>query len=150
MRSTIRSCERAEILLKKLRDDVDESVSLALAADVKATYLLVFEPSHSLRFLVKVGSEVRSLHATSAGKAVLGSLPPEKFDEYLKSAKLTPLTAKIDHDQDAAARRYRGGAPPWLVPQSRRKCRGRHHVVVLLRLERRDLHRDDCRSGGAR
>jgi DNA-binding IclR family transcriptional regulator len=86
--------QRAEILLKKLRDDVDESVSLAIAAGTKATYLLVFEPTHLLRFMVKVGSEVRSLHATSAGKAVLGSLPPERFDEYLKTAKLTPLTAR--------------------------------------------------------
>jgi len=86
--------DRAEILLKKLRDDVDESVSLAIAAGMKATYLLVFEPSHPLRFLVKVGSQVRSLHATSAGKAFLGSLSPEKFDEHLKTAKLSPLTAK--------------------------------------------------------
>jgi DNA-binding IclR family transcriptional regulator len=86
--------ECAETLLKKLRDDVDESVSLAVAAGMKVTYLLVFEPSHPLRFLVKVGSQVRSLHATSAGKAFLGSLPTELFDEYLRSAKLTPLTSK--------------------------------------------------------
>jgi DNA-binding IclR family transcriptional regulator len=44
--------------------------------------------------MVKVGSEVRSLHATSAGKALLGSFTQEKFDEYLKSARLTPLTSK--------------------------------------------------------
>ena len=44
--------------------------------------------------MVQVGSEVRSLHATSAGKAFLGSLSPEQFDDYLKGAKLTPLTAK--------------------------------------------------------
>jgi DNA-binding IclR family transcriptional regulator len=86
--------QRAEILLKKLRDDVDESVSLAIAAGMKATYLLVFEPAHFLRFMVTVGSEVRSLHATSAGKALLGSLTQEKFDDYLKSTKLTPLTGK--------------------------------------------------------
>jgi DNA-binding IclR family transcriptional regulator len=86
--------ERAETLLKKLRDDVDESVSLAVAAGMKVTYLLVFEPSHPLRFLVKVGSEVRSLHATSAGKAFLGSLSAQKFEDYLKAARLTPLTSR--------------------------------------------------------
>lgn len=85
---------RAEVLLRKLRDDVDESVSLAIAVGTKVTYLLVLEPSHALRFLVQVGSEVRSLHATSAGKAFLGSLPKEKFDDYLKAAILTPLTSK--------------------------------------------------------
>lgn len=104
--------ERAEIVLKKLRDDVDELVSLALAADMKATYLLVFEPTHPLRFMVKVGSEVRSLHATSAGKAFLGSLSPERFEDYLKGARLTPLTAKsittkarLRKDIEAARRR---------------------------------------------
>jgi DNA-binding IclR family transcriptional regulator len=85
---------RAEVLLRKLRDSIDESVSLAKASDMKATYLLVFEPTHPLRFLVTVGSDVRSLHATSAGKAFLGSLPPEQFEKYLKTAKLAPMTAK--------------------------------------------------------
>ena len=85
---------RAEILLRKLRDDVDESVSLAIVAETKVTYVLVFEPNHPLRFLVKVGSQVRSLHATSAGKAFLGSLAPHQFDEYLKTAKLSMMTAK--------------------------------------------------------
>jgi DNA-binding IclR family transcriptional regulator len=86
--------QRAEVMLRKLRDDVDESVSLAIGTATKPTYLLVFEPSHLLRFSVTVGSEVRSLHATSAGKAFLGSLPSGKFEDYLKGAKLTPLTAK--------------------------------------------------------
>jgi DNA-binding IclR family transcriptional regulator len=85
---------RAEMLLKRLRDEIDESISLAIATGMKVTYLLVFEPSHPLRFLVKVGSEARSLHGTSVGKAFLGSLAPEQFDAYLKKAKLAPLTAK--------------------------------------------------------
>lgn len=85
---------RAEILLRKVRGTIDESVSLAKAGESGATYLLVLEPSHPLRFMVEVGTAVRSLHATSAGKAYLGSLPPEKFEGYLKSTKLAPMTAK--------------------------------------------------------
>lgn len=85
---------RAETLLRKVRSAIDESVSLAKAGDGTATYLLVLEPSHPLRFMVAVGSELRSLHATSAGKAYLDSLNPEKFEAYLKSAKLAPMTAK--------------------------------------------------------
>jgi DNA-binding IclR family transcriptional regulator len=85
---------RAEVLLRKVRDTIDESVSLAKAGKTNATYLLVFEPGHPLRFMVAVGSEVRSLHATSAGKAYLGSLAPEKFEAWLKSAKLAPMTDK--------------------------------------------------------
>jgi DNA-binding IclR family transcriptional regulator len=85
---------RAEIVLKRLRDTVDETVSLSIAAGMKATYLLMLESSHPLRFSVGVGNEIRSLHATSAGKALLGHLPKGEFDEYLKTTKLTPLTAK--------------------------------------------------------
>jgi len=83
---------RAETQLKKLCDEIDESVSLAIGGDMTATYLIVNEPSHPLRFLVRVGDGVRSLHATSAGKAYLGSLSPEKLEAYLKTAKLAPLT----------------------------------------------------------
>ncbi len=85
---------RAEMLLRKVRDRIDESVSLAKAHENTASYLLVLAPSHPLRFLVEVGTSVRSLHATSAGKAYLGSLTPERFDAFLKTAKLAPLTAK--------------------------------------------------------
>jgi IclR family transcriptional regulator, acetate operon repressor len=85
---------RAELLLRKIRDTVDESVSLAKAGKSNATYLLVFEPSHPLRFIVDPGGQVRSLHATSAGKAYLGSLGADQFESWLKTAKLVPMTAK--------------------------------------------------------
>jgi DNA-binding IclR family transcriptional regulator len=92
---------RAELLLRKIRDTIDESVSLAKAGKTNATYLLVFEPSHPLRFIVDAGSQVRSLHATSAGKAFLGSLGKDEFESWLKGAKLTPMTAKtIGSKQD--------------------------------------------------
>jgi DNA-binding IclR family transcriptional regulator len=104
---------RAELLLRKVRDTIDESVSLAKAGKTNATYLLVFEPSHPLRFIVDAGSQVRSLHATSAGKAYLGSLPPEQFESWLKLAKLAPMTAKTirskqDLRDDIEASKRRG------------------------------------------
>lgn len=92
---------RAELLLRKVRATIDESVSLARAGDDTATYLLVLAPSHPFRFMVEVGSTLRSLHATSAGKAYLGSLSPERFENYLKSSKLTPMTAKTIRSKTA-------------------------------------------------
>jgi DNA-binding IclR family transcriptional regulator len=92
---------RAEVLLRKVRDTIDESVSLAKVGKTNATYLLVFEPNHALRFMVHVGTEVRSLHATSAGKAYLGSLSAEKFEDYLKNAKLVPMTANTIRSKSA-------------------------------------------------
>ncbi len=104
---------RAELLLRKIRDSIDESVSLAKAGKTNATYLLVFEPSHPLRFIVDAGGQVRSLHATSAGKAFLGSLSANEFEAWLKTAKLVPMTAKTirskqDLREDIEASKRRG------------------------------------------
>ena len=83
---------RAELLLRSLRDTLDESVLLSKVSGLTATYLLAFEPTHPLRMLVKVGDTIRSLHATSAGKALLSSLDEGTLTAFLKSEKLLPLT----------------------------------------------------------
>src|SRR5690606_16702431 len=79
---------RAEIVLRELRDELDESVTLAEISGHVATYLIVFEPAHRLRFTVKVGEQVRSLYATSAGKALLGSLPKPERTKIISKLKL--------------------------------------------------------------
>jgi DNA-binding IclR family transcriptional regulator len=83
---------RTEILLRSLRDTLDESVSLLKVSGMNARYLLVFEPTHPLRILVKVGDSIRSIYATSAGKALLGSLDDRALATYLSSIKMVPLT----------------------------------------------------------
>jgi DNA-binding IclR family transcriptional regulator len=83
---------RTELLLRSLRDTLDECVSLSKISGLTATYLLVFDPTHPLRILVKVGDNIRSLYATSAGKALLGSLDDRTLGEFLRSADLVPLT----------------------------------------------------------
>jgi DNA-binding IclR family transcriptional regulator len=83
---------RAEILLRSLRDLFDESVLLAKVSDMQGTYLLSFEPSHPLRMSITVGSKLRSLYATSAGKALLASIDERALDDFLRTAELTPLT----------------------------------------------------------
>jgi DNA-binding IclR family transcriptional regulator len=84
---------RADALLKSLRDKIDESVLLAKVNGLGAVYLMSVEPSHPLRFLAKVGDPVRSLHATSAGKALLAALGEPELNAYLKTADLKALTA---------------------------------------------------------
>jgi DNA-binding IclR family transcriptional regulator len=83
---------RTEPLLRSLRDALDESVLLSKISGLNATYLLVFDTTHPLRILVKVGDSIRSLYGTSAGKALLGSLEDRAFTAFLTSAKLPPLT----------------------------------------------------------
>ncbi len=83
---------RAELLLRSLRDTLDESVMLAKVSGLQATYLLAFEPTHPLRFQLKVGEMVRSLYATSGGKALLGTLEDAALESFLRTAILKPLT----------------------------------------------------------
>jgi DNA-binding IclR family transcriptional regulator len=104
---------RAEVLLRAMRDSLDETVLLAKVNGLQATYLLVFEPTHPLRFLAKVGDNVRTLHATSGGKALLASLDGPALDYYLKSAKLFAttkhtITSKAELRRDLDLGRERG------------------------------------------
>lgn len=85
---------RAEVLLRSLRDRLDESVLLSKVSGLQATYLLVLESNHPLRFLAKVGDNVRGLHCTSGGKALLGTLDDKSLNAYLKSARLMPMTKR--------------------------------------------------------
>jgi DNA-binding IclR family transcriptional regulator len=85
---------RAELLLRTMRDTLDESVLLAKVSGLQATYLLAFDSGHPLRFQAKVGDKVRWLHATSGGKALLASLDEQSLGAFLKSARLEPLTQR--------------------------------------------------------
>lgn len=85
---------RAEHLLRELRDSMDESVLLAKVNGLTGTYLLSFETSQPLRFQLKVGNNVTSLHAASAGKAILGSLSDTALDAALNGIAYTALTPK--------------------------------------------------------
>lgn len=84
--------ERALVPLHRLSEELSASVSLAKARDLQLTYLLVANPRDPLRFTVTVGDNARNLYATSAGKALLGSLPPDARKRYLDSIELVPLT----------------------------------------------------------
>lgn len=85
---------RAGLLLRSLRDALDETVMLARVSGLRANYLLAFEATNPLRFMVGIGDPVRSLYATSLGKAVLAALDPAALEEHLKGVKLQPLTAR--------------------------------------------------------
>jgi DNA-binding IclR family transcriptional regulator len=83
---------RADGVLRSLRDAMDESVLLSKVQGLQAAYLLALEPAHPLRFLVRIGDPVRSLYATSAGKALLASLSESALSAYLKGLTIERLT----------------------------------------------------------
>jgi DNA-binding IclR family transcriptional regulator len=100
---------RTDALLRSLRDALDESVLLAKIQGLSATYLASFEPSHPLRFLAKIGENVRSLHATSAGKCLLASLSEGVLRDYLKAAQLVALTPHTITTKTALRRELEAG-----------------------------------------
>jgi DNA-binding IclR family transcriptional regulator len=107
---------RAEPLLRDLRDHLDETVLLAQISGLEATYLLAFEPSHPLRFRQQVGNRISSLHATSAGKALLGSLDEAAMDSVLKSIQLPALTQHTTTSKAALRRQIElGRARGWYL-----------------------------------
>jgi DNA-binding IclR family transcriptional regulator len=83
---------RADLLMRGVRDKLGDSVLLAKVSGLQATYLKVFEPNAPLRFSAQVGDQVRWLHATSGGKALLARLGKSELAAWLKTARLTALT----------------------------------------------------------
>jgi len=83
---------RAELLVRELRDALDESVLLAKVMGLKGTYLLCLDSSQPLRFQQKVGNAVSSLHGASAGKTILASLDEPALEAALDGITFTPFT----------------------------------------------------------
>ena len=83
---------RAEFAIEELAATVGETVALAKASDLDLNYVLVRESNHQLRFSVTVGDGVRSLYATSAGKALLGLLDQPTREKVIDGLQLEPFT----------------------------------------------------------
>lgn len=110
--------QRADIALRALCEAIDESVSLAKADGMHLRYLAVYEPTQPLRFAVRVGDPVRALHATSAGKAFLGSLPPDALRRALEAIDFRPFTARTIVDRgELEADLRRGARRGWFLNQ---------------------------------
>jgi DNA-binding IclR family transcriptional regulator len=108
--------QRADSLLRSIRVSLDESVLLSKVTDLHATYILTLEPSHPLRYLVRAGDTIGSLHATSDGKALLASLDEPALANFLRSATLQRLTARTITSKAALrAELADGNARGWFI-----------------------------------
>lgn len=86
--------QRAHPELERLRDASGETVLLAKSSGEDLTYIDAVESTQVIRFIGTVGAKVRSLYATSAGKAYLGSLPEAERKKRVARLALKPFTAK--------------------------------------------------------
>jgi DNA-binding IclR family transcriptional regulator len=101
--------QRADFLLRELRDKLDETVLLAKVNGLGGTYLLLLETSQPLRFQQKVGNSITSLHATSAGKAILGSLPEAELQAALEAIDFKRFTPQTPTTKAALLKQIKAG-----------------------------------------
>jgi len=83
---------RAMPVLDRLSLRLSASVSLAKLIGEDVMYLAVSLAPIPMQFTVQVGDKLRNLYATSAGKACLGSLPPDERKALVQKLELKPLT----------------------------------------------------------
>jgi DNA-binding IclR family transcriptional regulator len=100
---------RVDAPLRALREALDETVMLALVSGLDATYLLAFHTDQPLRVQRQVGERIASLYATSAGKALLGSMDEARLEQVLADLDLKSLTAQTTTDKTALRAQIKNG-----------------------------------------
>ncbi len=98
--------------LQQLCDDLCETVVLGKRQGDAITYLDVVECRQSIRFSPTVG-EVKALHCSATGKAILGALEPTELSQTLARMKFDrrtdkTLTSAAKLSAELAAHRSRG------------------------------------------
>ncbi|MDH4175594.1 MAG: IclR family transcriptional regulator, partial [Betaproteobacteria bacterium] len=103
--------ERVTPLLEALCAATGETVVLGKRSGSSVIYLNVVESGNSIRYSAQVG-ERKPLHSSSAGKALLGAMPPAERATLLGALKLTRVTAHtlvrreaLEKDLGAGAKR---------------------------------------------
>jgi DNA-binding IclR family transcriptional regulator len=124
---------RAEILLRELRDRLDESVLLAKVNGLGGTYLLSLETSQPLRFQQKVGNSITSLHATSAGKAILGSLDDTELEAALGRIDFKPFTPRTSTSKAALRKQIKAGTAAGYYVNSNESIEGLTTISAAFR-----------------
>lgn len=82
---------RLEPALAQLRDELDETLILGVRHGDTVLYLLVLESSQAIRYSSQAG-EHKPLHSSSIGKVMLGAMPSEELDAWLRLTKLKKVT----------------------------------------------------------
>jgi len=92
--------ERTTPVLERLRDASRETVILGKRQGDSVVYLQVVESTHSIRYSAKPG-DIKPLHSSSIGKALLGCLKEAELREWVAGHKLAPVTATTITDPEA-------------------------------------------------
>ena len=103
--------ERVTPILEALGNATGETIVFGKRSGTEVVYLNVVESPHSIRYSAQPGDR-KPLHSSSAGKAILGALPPAEratLLDTLKLARVTPNTIVrrelLEKDLEAGAKR---------------------------------------------
>jgi len=91
--------ERAMPLLERLRDSTRETIILGKRHGDTIIYLQVIEGTQSIRYSAKAG-DLKPLHSSSIGKALLGSLKEPDLRQWLAERALPAITSTTITDAE--------------------------------------------------
>jgi DNA-binding IclR family transcriptional regulator len=110
--------EMTKEILTQLRDTTNETVILGRLQSNQVVYLNVIEPPQSIRYSARVG-DLKPLHASAMGKALLGVLPRLERDKVLDTVELKRVTpATITNRRKLIAHLEEGQARGWQLTRS--------------------------------
>ncbi|HWL47097.1 MAG TPA: IclR family transcriptional regulator [Sphingomonadaceae bacterium] len=91
---------RAAPLVRSLRTQLNETASFFLRRGFEIEAVVTETGVHALRYAVEIGQHA-PLHSFSAGKAILASLNPAAFEDYLAKSARERFTANTIVEADA-------------------------------------------------
>ncbi|WP_317928925.1 IclR family transcriptional regulator [Halioxenophilus sp. WMMB6] len=79
--------EKIHEQLRALRDQTGETVFIGRLQGLKVVYVEVFDGTHTIRYTANSG-DLKSIHASALGKALLGELPENERNKLITQMKL--------------------------------------------------------------
>jgi DNA-binding IclR family transcriptional regulator len=99
---------RVQPAMETLRAQTGETIILARRAGDRVLYLFVVESEQIIRYTARAG-ELKPLHGTASGKALLASLDPDARREVLKRTGLRGFTSRTLTTSEALERELARG-----------------------------------------
>lgn len=105
--------EAVHAIVTRIADETGETTAVGTLAGTSAIFLDVVESRHSVRYFAEVGERV-PVHASSAGRAILGQLSPDerqaiyrriRFEQFSNTTPMSPERIEADL-AEAEARGY--------------------------------------------
>ncbi len=112
-------------ILTALRDATVETVLLGRRMNDGVLYLEAFEGSHTVHYSAR-SSDIKPLHSSAIGKALLGRLDPAALADTLSRLDMARYTPHTNRRQGSAAGRFAVQPAARRICYPWQKCRRRH------------------------